>query len=184
MIKNVLLIVDPQIDFIIGSMAAPGAENKMHNLVEWIVKHNSEIDEIFVTMDSHPENHCSFAINGGQWPTHCVTGSVGWEIYPALTRLRPMEHFMKGKDADKEEYSVFQNDDHGEELYEELLAIKANNEDFKLYVAGIAGDYCVMNTIKDLEELGFKNNIIALPNCIASIDQSVFDKFITDYKTE
>ena len=179
--KNVLLIVDPQVDFITGTLAVSHAEEKMNKLIDWIIANKPE--QVFVTMDSHPENHCSFAVNGGQWPVHCVENTPGWEVYRPLRILGPMEHFMKGRNANKEEYSIFQNNDHGDELYNELLELQGSEEGVNIYVAGIAGDYCVMNTLQDLETLGFKDNIIVIKDCVASIDEEVFTNFINSWKT-
>ena len=76
--KNVLLIVDPQNDFITGSLAVEGAKEKMMYLSDYI--NSVEYDYIFITMDTHPENHMSFKENGGIWPKHCVAGTNGWCI--------------------------------------------------------------------------------------------------------
>lgn len=70
--KRMLLIVDPQNDFITGSLAVPGAKTKMMRLADFNLQ---QYDLICVTLDSHPEDHCSFEINGGIWPKHCIYDS-------------------------------------------------------------------------------------------------------------
>ena len=86
--KKVLVIVDPQNDFITGSLAVKTASEKMNALVEhlWETKY----DAIFVTLDSHPENHCSFECNGGQWPVHCVPMYEGWDVPEDLDKILGM----------------------------------------------------------------------------------------------
>ena len=77
--KQLLLIVDPQNDFINGSLAVSEAEAKMKALASYIATNAERYQAIFVTMDSHPANHCSFADNGGIWPPHCVLHTYGWD---------------------------------------------------------------------------------------------------------
>lgn len=61
--KNVLLIIDPQIDFMPGgSLGVPGADEDCKRTADMIIKHADEIDEILVTMDSHHRNHIAHAI--------------------------------------------------------------------------------------------------------------------------
>ena len=66
--KRMLMIIDPQIDFISGSMAVEGAAEKMDALIKYIEKMDGKYACKAVTLDWHPFNHCSFEENGGQWP--------------------------------------------------------------------------------------------------------------------
>ena len=65
---NILLIVDPQNDFITGSLAIEGAIPAMDYLTAYVKEHHAEYDAIVVTMDQHPADHCSFDVSGGPWP--------------------------------------------------------------------------------------------------------------------
>lgn len=58
--KTLLLIIDPQVDFISGSLPVPGAEKAMDKLARWIENCPVRIDDILVTLDSHPSKHVSF----------------------------------------------------------------------------------------------------------------------------
>ena len=78
--KKVLIIVDPQNDFITGTLAVNGAKEKMLKLTEYIAMNSMNYDNIMVTLDSHPEDHCSFKENGGIWPKHCVMYNNGWAM--------------------------------------------------------------------------------------------------------
>lgn len=71
---KILLIVDPQVDFISGSLAVEGAKEKMDALTDALLDGDIDCDYVMVTKDYHPSNHCSFKENGGQWPIH---GDVG-----------------------------------------------------------------------------------------------------------
>ena len=97
-----LIIVDFQYDFCNpnGTLYVPGAEEAE----EAIVKHIQEDDEIgnvVFTLDWHPSNHCSFIINGGQWPVHCLQYSEGASISQkimnaCIEKKLPIKFFLKG----------------------------------------------------------------------------------------
>lgn len=172
--KNILLIVDPQNDFISGSLAVAGADEKMLKLSKYIEDKGNEYCAIYVTLDSHPEDHCSFKENGGVWPKHCVNYTEGWGVhFPLEEVLETYEHvnyFNKGEDSNEEEYSIFSNDYDGEMLASLINKICKNDEDTFIDVCGIAGDYCVLETIKGLTELINNDHIYILEEFTASID--------------
>lgn len=108
--NKILLIVDPQIDFISGSLAVEGAKEKMDALANALLNDDIDCDCVMVTKDCHPSNHCSFKENGGQWLIHCVIGTTGSCIYTPLWSVLNKYNvniFTKGNNPDKEEYSVF-----------------------------------------------------------------------------
>ena len=105
--KNILLIVDPQNDFITGTLAVKEANEKMMQLASYIKQHN--YDYVYITLDSHPQNHCSFEENGGIWPIHCVLETNGWKIPKYLSQVLKdvySLYFLKGTHSNKEEYSI------------------------------------------------------------------------------
>lgn len=166
---KILLIVDPQVDFISGSLAVEGAKEKMDALASAL----QNGDYVMITKDFHPSNHCSFKENGGQWPPHCVKGTTGSCIYAPLWSVicnyaycKDTDIFIKGDSTDKEEYSIFDN-------LESLSVISLDFEsdpDNEIRVVGIAGDYCVYETICSLIAMGYADNIIVDTKYIASID--------------
>lgn len=62
---NALIIIDPQNDFVKGSLAVPGAEEAMNNIIKFIEDHKQDLGYIAVTLDWHPLSHCSFKEFGG-----------------------------------------------------------------------------------------------------------------------
>lgn len=150
--KKILLIVDPQNDFITGTLAVTGAEEKMKAIAD-ALKDPTTYDWISVTMDSHPDNHSSFKDNGGIWPKHCVSNEWGWNLPEYLAEvLRPaqnLQYFRKGTLTDKEEYSIFDNETDGAELKKKLTEW-SQQEELRIELCGIAGDYCVLETLKGL----------------------------------
>lgn len=178
--RNLLLIVDPQVDFITGTMPVPKAIEAMNNLCTFI-KHEvpDRVFNIMITLDCHPYNHCSFMVNGGLWPQHCIINTVGAAIYqPLMDSIISVdiqaEFEYKGSRHDIEEYSYLSR----------ISKVTGRDEFVKgtlgrydnIYVAGIAGDYCVLETLKDIEAV--HNKVLVLKDCIASIDGG---KALSDY---
>ena len=172
---RMLIIVDPQIDFTTGSLATAKGPEAMDRLAQAI--DNGALDNytwVIVTQDAHPTNHCSFVENGGVFPPHCVQGTEGMNVYPALqSALNDKSssigiHYMtKGDLADKEEFSIFQNAHSGEKLSK---TITENEKFVGIDVCGIATDYCVYETVKDLMAIYPAKQIRVVTNCIAAVD--------------
>lgn len=172
--KNILLIVDPQNDFITGSLAVEGAKEKMIKLAEYINGDHPSYDYVCVTMDTHPIDHCSFKENGGIWPVHCVYDTNGWDMPECLetallNTLASVSCYHKGTEVDKEEYSIFDNEKDGFMLRTHIKEL-ARQEDVYVAVCGIAGDYCVLETIKGLRKFIGDEYITVLTDYTASID--------------
>lgn len=148
--NKMLLIVDAQIDFISGTLPVPQAAPKMDALADYVREKAHEYKLKVLTADWHPYDHCSFKENGGPWPMHCVQNTVGAAIYPNLFQALnqtegQLEVLYKGNLRDKEEYSVFQNTDSALRL----KTILSQFEIERIDICGIAGDICVLNTLKD-----------------------------------
>ncbi len=148
-----LLIVDPQIDFIDGSLPVPGAVEAMDSLASHIKEHGLEYKLICITCDRHTLTHCSFNDFGGKWPIHCVESSVGAAIWPAIMEAilqhADKTHILyKGEDSDKDEYSIFQNPK-GTAYLDSLIK---NEGIAEIDICGLAGDVCVAATLCDAEK--------------------------------
>ena len=152
--RKILLVVDVQRDFIDGSLAVPGAER----VIPEINRIKDVFDRVYFTLDWHPNNHCSFKANGGPWPEHCVHYTLGASLACGLldgldeTKTR---FILKGCDKGREEYGAFAN-------------IAVVTQDLfqpgdEVTVCGIAAEYCVLETLKNVhrlgQEVGFDVNI-------------------------
>lgn len=171
--KNILLIVDPQNDFITGTLPVSGAKEKMHKLADYINNKGDMYDYICVTTDSHPKDHSSFKANGGMWPEHCVVHTTGWDLPHYLVEvLRKFDvtYYNKGDVQDREEYSIFDNEEDGYVLARQIRDIIKEDEDTFVDVCGIAGDYCVLETLKGLCQIMGNDHISVLTEFTASID--------------
>ena len=170
--KRLLLLVDVQYDFINGSLAVEGALSVMDNLAKFIAdKPKGTFNIIVMTADYHPYEHSSFKVNGGIWPVHCVQHTHGASIYQPVFETVKNQFpeavvLTKGEDIAVDEYSIMAN----KASAKKLLDIIEENGIEEIYVAGLCGDYCVGNSIKDLVEAGHGEKIRVLTRFIGNID--------------
>lgn len=170
--RRMLLLVDVQYDFINGSLAVAGAPAQMDALAQYVARQPKDtFRQIVMTADFHPFNHSSFKANGGLWPVHCQQFSHGGAIYqPVLDAVNasatPATVLTKGDDVAVDEYSIMANKPSAARL---LTLIKDNAID-EIYIAGLCGDYCVGNTIKDLVKAGYGPKLRVLTSFIGNID--------------
>ncbi|WP_455245974.1 isochorismatase family protein [Petrachloros mirabilis] len=145
---DALLIADVQNDFLPGGALGIADSGEIVPILRmYINRFQARCLPIFLTRDWHPANHCSFKKQGGPWPVHCVAGSQG--SLPPRDFEIPLSAVIiyKAIDADQEAYSAFQNTP----LQRHLRALGTR----RLFVGGLATDYCVLNTVKDARALGY-----------------------------
>lgn len=169
--KSLLMIIDPQIDFISGTLPVPGAISAMNSLAEYIHKKGQNYSVILITADRHPIRHCSFEQYGGKWPRHCVADSCGAAIWqPILDALYDYNgkiiFLYKGQDEDIEEYSIFKN----KSARATILNIIKNEAISKIDICGLTGDICVASTVVDGIDLLGKEKFRILSQFSPSID--------------
>lgn len=144
------MIIDPQVDFITGSLSIEGAESAMDSLAQYVERHGKNYCDIVVTADSHPASHCSFKENGGEWQRHCVKGSNGAAIWSPLFKVlfdggREPHLLHKGQFPDVEEYSIFSNRSAADYLKDLFSLRQVDSVD----ICGLAGDVCVLQSLND-----------------------------------
>jgi len=145
---DALLIADVQNDFLPGgALGISGGDEIIPVLLNYIHRFQSKTLPIFLTRDWHPSNHCSFKNHGGPWPVHCVAGSPGSQPPPAFEVPLSAVIIYKAIDANEEAYSAFQHTS----LQRHLQALPVR----RLFIGGLATDYCVLNTVKDARALGY-----------------------------
>ena len=149
--NRMLLEIDWENDFLDeGKLGVNGSRKIADAHTEYVVKNGRNYALAVATVDFHTPDHCSFKENGGQWSAHCIQYSVGAAIYePLLMSLHKncvfFDILTKGTDDNHEEYSIFKNEKSCAKLIE--LVKKFNIEEID--VAGIALNYCVLDTVKD-----------------------------------
>jgi nicotinamidase/pyrazinamidase len=150
---DVLLIVDVQNDFVSGSLAVPGGGEVIAPLNAWIRAFEHLGLPVVATRDWHPGDHCSFVEQGGQWPPHCVGGTEGAAFAKALKLPAGTWLVSKATRPDREAYSGFE----GTDLDRRLRQQQAK----RLFVGGLATDYCVLRTVLDARSRGYETYVIA-----------------------
>lgn len=163
--KDILVVIDVQRDFFdpSGSLYVGGSET----LPEKIAAAAAAYDAVVFTLDWHPADHCSFAVQGGIWPSHCVAYTQGAGLadqFAEVLKTKPCQIFLKGKDVDKEQYGAFES----LEGYPVIREWLENCE--KVDVCGIAGDYCVKESTRNLLKLVPASKVSILSDCVRSID--------------
>lgn len=176
--SKVLVVVDVQRDFFdpSGSLYVSGSEE----LPAKIAAIAADYDAVVFTLDWHPADHCSFAAQGGIWPSHCVAYTQGAgiadEFSAVLTRgASDVQIFLKGTEQDKEQYGAF------EDLccYPVIQAWFENCD--SIDVCGIAGDYCVKESTNNILNFVPAEKVSVLTDCVRSIDDgSTLEAFIAE----
>ena len=169
--KQLLMIVDPQIDFITGTLPVPGAEKAMDALADYVSHKGDEYSLICVTCDRHPLRHSSFSEYGGKWPAHCEESSVGAAIWPPLMKALEkhsdsVRFLYKGESLDKDEYSIFQSLKGAEDMDRYIN----EKEITYIHICGLAGDVCVADTLRDAMHRYADIRFHILTHYIASLD--------------
>lgn len=168
------MIVDPQVDFISGTLPIPGADSAMNALAHFIAGKAIDYKCIIITADHHPFNHCSFTEAGGRWPRHCVHDSVGaavWQpimdaLYNADTKI---VFLYKGENPRSEEYSIFKN-----KVSAACIDRIIHEEEIgRIDICGLSGDICVSDTLSDGIAIYGAELFSVLPEYSPSIDGGI-----------
>lgn len=163
-----LVVVDLQNDFAdpTGSLAVAGGEAVVQCANDEIQRAVAAGAAVAYTQDWHPQSTPHFAKDGGTWPVHCVAGTWGAELQPALVVAGPI--VRKGS-HDEDGYSGFTTrDSSGVEHPTELEALLRERGVRRIVICGLATDYCVRATALDALRLGFETSVIA--GAIAAVD--------------
>lgn len=171
--KSALVIVDVQNDFCEGGALEVKKSNSIIPIINSLVK-SDKFNLIVVTKDWHPKNHKSFAsnhfnknvydvitlngINQVLWPDHCVQKTKGARLHKNLKLSKSYFTIRKGQNPEIDSYSGFYDNDHKTStgLAEYLKKKKIN----KVYIVGLATDYCVKFTALDSISEGFTTYLI------------------------
>ena len=169
--KDVLVVVDVQGDFLPGGSLAVADGDAVVPLINVLAK---KFTNVVLTQDWHPANHISFASQhpgkapfetieldyGSQvlWPDHCVWGSRGADISADLDIPQAQLIIRKGYTRAIDSYSGFQEADR--QTLTGLAGYLNERDVDRLYVVGLATDYCVGWTAIDGAAAGFDVTVI------------------------
>ncbi len=147
--RDALIVVDMQRDFMpTGVLPVPEGDKIVPILNEYIKLFERESLPVFFTRDWHPKNHISFRENGGVWPPHCVQNTEGAQFHEELYMPKDNKFLIsKGTSPDFDAYSGFQGT-----ILKDLLCERGVK---RVFIGGVATDYCVKNTVLGALNLGF-----------------------------
>ncbi len=158
---DALLVIDMQVDFLPGGALGVAAGHEVVAPINHLIElYREQGLPVVASRDWHPQDHCSFAPQGGPWPPHCVAGTPGAGFAAELALPDDVIVVSKADTPGADAYSAF----NGTTLADALR--KRGVE--RVTVCGLATDYCVLNTVTDALEEGFDTLIV--PEAMRAVD--------------
>lgn len=158
---DALVVVDVQRDFLPGgALAVAEGDQVVPLLNRYIARFEQAGLPTVFTRDWHPANHCSFRAQGGPWPPHCVAGSEGADFAPGLVLPATGHVVSKATTAEADAYSGFQGTT--------LAAWLRDRGCRRLFIGGLATDYCVRETVCDALAAGFA--VVLLRDAVRAVE--------------
>lgn len=150
---DALVVVDVQNDFLPGgTLAVPAGDEIIPILNRYIAVFRIRGLPIFITRDWHPPDHCSFESQGGPWPPHCIAATDG-AAFPSSLYFPCDAHIVsKAISREKDAYSGFSET--------ELSSLLQSLGTRRLFIGGLATEYCVLNTVKDALQHGYTTFVL------------------------
>lgn len=163
---DALILVDVQLDFLPGgSLAVPHGDEVVPALNRYVAVFRGLTLPVVATRDWHPPDHCSFQAQGGPWPPHCVVGSEGARFAPLLDLPCEGRIVSKATTRDRDAYSGFEGTDLDEWLKRAGVS--------RVFVGGLATDYCVLNTVRDALRFGYATFLLL--DAVRAVDAQAGD---------
>jgi nicotinamidase/pyrazinamidase len=163
---DALVVVDVQNDFCPGgSLAVPDGDSVVPVLNRYAERFDAQGAAVFASRDWHPPRTKHFAAYGGIWPPHCVQGTAGAAPPPALVLPARTQVVSKGMDPEEDAYSCFQA---RAEQGGDFASLLAAREIQRLFVGGLATDYCVKATALDALRGGL--TVVVLQDAVRAVD--------------
>jgi nicotinamidase/pyrazinamidase len=168
---DALVVVDVQNDFCPdGALGVRDGDQVIPVLNRWIARFRALGAPVVLTRDWHPAVTRHFEAWGGVWPPHCVQGTAGAAFHPGLDVPPAAIVVSKGMDPERDAYSAFQaHDARGRSL----AAVLAAHGVRRVFLGGLATDYCVKATALDAARAGLRT--VVLLDAIRAVDLSPGD---------
>ena len=146
---DALIIVDVQNDFCPGGALAVANGDAVVPILNRLAP---RFGTVVATQDWHPAKHSSFVAQGGPWPPHCIADTPGAEFHPALDLAAIDLVVRKAMLTEQDAYSGFDGTDLAAQLHARGVR--------RVFVGGLALDYCVDATARDAQAAGFATTVI------------------------
>jgi nicotinamidase/pyrazinamidase len=159
--QSALVVVDVQNDFAdpAGSLYVTGAESVLEVVNSEVAAAEAAGALVVATQDWHPADTPHFAKDCGTWPVHCVAGTWGADLHPAL-RLGP--HRVRKGAGGEDGYSGFSmvHPTTGDRTPTSLDALLRRSGVERVVIVGLATDYCVKETALDAVRQGYDTTVL------------------------
>lgn len=174
---SAFILVDIQPDFVPGgALPVEGGDEILGPVARLMAKGRFRLQ--VATQDWHPPGHVSFASrHPGRdpmdvidlyghaqtlWPDHCVRGTEGAELHPALPWTNVDAVIRKGTDPESDSYSGFRNNwnSDGERPATGLAGYLRERGIDQVFLCGLARDICVRWTAEDAADAGFETHVV------------------------
>ena len=187
---DALLVIDVQNDFMPGGNLPVPDGDAIVPLINTLAR---KFDHVIVTQDWHPPHHISFASSHNKqhfetieasygpqtlWPDHVLQHTVGAAFHPALYIPHAELILRKGFRRHIDSYSAFLENDHTTPTG--LAGYLRERNLQRLFLCGLAYDFCVRYSAIDGNALGFETLVIEdaarpvnLPNTVAETDETL-----------
>lgn len=155
--SDALLIIDVQNDFLPGGALAVPKGDAILPVIQKLV--GLPFGLIVTSQDWHPAQHVSFktATPAGDWPLHCIAHTQGAALAADLTLPANTLAVFKGTQSDQDSYSAFGGTDTQGASLAPLLQRHGMT---RVFVCGLALDYCVQASALDARTAGFQTVVI------------------------
>jgi nicotinamidase-related amidase len=160
---DALVVVDVQHDFLPGGALAVAEGDRIFDPIDALAP---RFARVYATRDWHPENHSSYQQYGGPWPVHCVANTHGAAFDPRLSLDDVDVVIDKGTDRETDGYSGFAATTLDRDLREHGV--------HRVFVCGLATDYCVKATALDAKAAGY--DVVVLEDASAAVNVAPGDE--------
>ena len=165
--RKLLVVVDMQNDFIDGSLGTAEACAIVENVKEKIRKYDQR--DIFVTMDTHPENYLETQEGRNLPVEHCIIGSEGWKVRADIAELLP-------------EARVYEKPTFGSMALAKDIAEIAAREEIEIELIGLCTDICVVSNALLLKAAMPEVKVSVDPSCCAGVTPESHEAALTTMK--
>lgn len=158
---DALLVVDVQNDFLPGgALGIAHGDAVLRPINRLLAEWRAVGLPVYLSRDWHPPGHCSFAERGGPWPVHCVANTHGAEFSALLARSAGDVVISKATQPDRDAYSAL--DGTGLEVQLRHAGVR------RVFIAGLATDYCVRATGLDARASGLE--VVVLTDAVCAVN--------------
>jgi len=175
--KDALIVTDVQYDFLPGGALGVEGGDRVIPVINRLMP---LFEHVVFSRDWHPADHVSFSREpefvDKSWPEHCVRGTHGAEFHRDLEKPGRAMVVSKATDPKREAYSCFQDTGLADELRDRGVE--------RVFVTGLATDYCVKWTAQDALKSGF--DVVVVSDAVAGIDvpEGNVEKAVSELKEQ